>query len=124
MNTTVDATHPVAPLTIVFATDASSVTGTVRDARGPVSRAQVVVVPEGPFGEDASRARNAFTDDKGSFTLYAVRPGGYRVFAFPYNAQNSPMDPGFRAAYLGQSLRITVKPSSQQTLPLRAISVK
>ena len=64
------------------------------------------------------------SDDTGRFTVAAVLPGDYRVFAFPLPASPMESDPEFRSQFLDQSTVLHVEPGVPKTIDLRAISKK
>jgi hypothetical protein len=120
----VDLTDGPKPLTLVFANDASTIDGTVRDARGRLVSAKVVIVPENAHQLSMPRPRVSASDEKGAFTLRQIPPGEYRLFAA--QGTTAPIVYGFDLArpYLSQSTRITVKPKSSQFVNLQTISGK
>ncbi len=110
------------PLTLVYANDASSITGIVRDAtRRPVSAA-VVVIPENADTFTMLRPRVSYSSSEGVFTLLMVPPGAYRLLALDVMG-NDMLPPEFWTPYLDESIRIIVAPSSSQSVELRAAAL-
>jgi hypothetical protein len=109
------------PLRVVLAANGGQISGIVGD-EGQPRQATVVLVPlEAELRLSPHAYRFTATDSRGAFTFKAVRPGGYRLFAFASIAPFAWMDPGILNGVedLGQDL--VVNESERLTRHLKPI---
>ncbi len=97
--------------------------GMVTDSKGePVSRAQVVCIPERTFRRRSDYYLAGETDDTGHFEISGVPPFGYTVLAFERIEDGIYYDPEFIARFLARGELVSITKSSRKTLTLRLIS--
>ncbi len=108
------------PLTILVATDAGQVSGTVKSADGDPVASMVAVVPAGlsRFGA----ARNGNSDEKGHFTITGLAPGDYEVLAIEELDMSAIASPDYRKALQPKIASATVPPSGSASVELTVIS--
>jgi hypothetical protein len=94
--------------------------GIVSDARSPqVPYVQAVLVPD-----DRSRPelfKNAITDKAGRFSISAIAPGDYTLFAWEAIDLYAWFDPDFLKAYQTRGQKVRVSEASQQSIEVRMI---
>src|SRR5262249_43394169 len=96
--------------------------GMVTDRKGdPVSRAQVVCIPERTFRRRTDYYLVSSTDETGHFEISGVPPFGYTVLAFERIEDGIYYDPEFIARFLARGELVNVTKSSRKTVTLRLI---
>jgi hypothetical protein len=109
------------PMTIVVATDAGKVSGTVKSASGDPVASMVAIVPSAtPFRFSA--VRNGNSDEKGRFTVTGVPPGDYQVFAVEELDMSAIASPDYRKALQAKIANLTVHPNGSATAELTVIA--
>jgi len=109
-------------LDVLLSGNGASIDGSVlNERRRAVRGAQVVLVPEPRRRSQFRLFRNTTTDQTGKFTLDAVAPGEYAVFAFDEVEGESWLDPDFLKMFekLGAPVRLAER--SRETLQLDLI---
>lgn len=108
-------------LELVVANDSASITGTVQYSNGdPVQSARVTAVPaNNSQRRDLYKVANSAAD--GTFTLSALPPGNYKVFAWEEIESNAWMDPDFRRPFEALGTAATIRDATGPTLQLRVI---
>jgi Carboxypeptidase regulatory-like domain len=108
-------------LDIVIAMGGGKLEGSVTDVRShPASGAQVVLVP------DRSRYRpdlyqTTMTDKNGRFSLSAITPGDYKVFAWELIEEFAWFDPDVLARFESRSRTVHVTETSSETVDVKVI---
>jgi hypothetical protein len=96
--------------------------GMVTDRKGdPVSRAQIVCIPERTFRRRPDYYLVSETDDTGHFEISGVPPFGYTVLAFERIEDGIYYDPEFIARFLARGELVSITKSSRKTVTLRLI---
>jgi hypothetical protein len=109
-------------LEVVISPRAARVDGRIVDNDdAPVAGAQVVLVPEPQFREREALYKLAQTDPDGNFHIQGVRPGSYKVFAWPGNATPAYMEPGFIHEFENRGESIQLDPESRIIVKVRLI---
>jgi hypothetical protein len=73
------------------------------NAKGdPVANAEIVAVPEARLRGRDDRYRKAVSDQSGRFTLRAIPPGEYTIFAWESLDGEAYLNPDFLKNYEGQ----------------------
>jgi hypothetical protein len=109
-------------LEVVISPRAARVDGRIVDNDdAPVAGAQVVLVPEPQFREREALYKLAQTDPDGNFHIQGVRPGSYKVFAWPGNATPAYMEPGFIQEFENRGESIQLDPESRIIVKVRLI---
>jgi hypothetical protein len=106
------------PLTILFGMDAGSVEGAVANAQGKPTLITLI-----PAGEQRLMERLKFvnTDENGKFTMPAVAPGEYKIFAWQDTEPGAPLDPEFRKPYDSQAVNVRVEPNARTFVELKPV---
>jgi hypothetical protein len=108
-------------LDLVLANDAGTITGTVQRPNGdPVQNARVTVVPSNnSVRKDLYRSVNSGTD--GTFTLAAMPPGSYKIYAWEEVETNAWMDADFRRPFETLGTSATIKDGAGPNVTLKVI---
>jgi hypothetical protein len=111
-------------LDLVVSGDGAQVDGVVTDGKDkPVGDATVVLVPADPVLRSAPRLYKS-TDiaQNGKFTLKAISPGKYLIYAWEEVEDGAWFDPDFMARYekLGES--VSLDGNGRKTLSLKLLS--
>ncbi len=111
-------------LRITVSGKAGTVTGTVTDAGDkPVGGATVVLMPKSEKRRSNTQFyKTATTDQKGLFTIKSVDPGDYKAYAWEDVETQAWMDPEFVKPVESKGTAVTVDPSGQHQLQLKAIA--
>ena len=110
-------------LRILVSGKAGTATGTVTDAGDkPVGGATVVLIPKSEKRRSIVQFyKTATTDQKGLFTIKSVDPGDYKAYAWEDVEIQAWMDPEFVKPVESKGTAVTVDPSGQHQLQLKAI---
>jgi protocatechuate 3,4-dioxygenase beta subunit len=88
--TVVIGADPPEPIEVILARPAGTIAGVVQDSTNkPVASAQVVLIPDGRRRENPLLYKKAITSEDGRFTLSALAPGSYKVFAWEKAWENA-----------------------------------
>jgi protocatechuate 3,4-dioxygenase beta subunit len=111
-------------LRITVSGKAGTATGTVTDSSDkPVGGAAVVLIPKSEKRRAGSQFyKTAITDQKGLFTIKGVDPGDYKAYAWEDVETQAWMDPEFLKPVESKGVAVTVDPSGQHQLQLKAIA--
>jgi 5-hydroxyisourate hydrolase-like protein (transthyretin family) len=121
----IDTARLSGDLTLVVSNDFGRVEGTVMDESGkPVFNANVTLVPDQRQSDWQERFRSSLTKADGKFSVTAVQPGEYRVYAWLGVEQGAPQDAEFRKPYEERAVVVKVEPKGTQTVDLKAIQLK
>jgi hypothetical protein len=110
-------------LAVVASANGALVDGVATDAKGqPVVNAVVVAVPEARLRARVDRYRKSVTDQTGRFSLRALPPGDYTIYAWESVDGDAYSDPDFLNHYEGQGVALHVaegdhKSESVQVIP-------
>lgn len=85
----------------------------------PVPNATVVAVPEERFRKVRDRFVTGSTDQHGRFTLRALPPGTYTLYAWQDLEDDVYRDPGFLKSQASNSTAVKVEEGSQQKIELK-----
>jgi protocatechuate 3,4-dioxygenase beta subunit len=114
-------------VTIVMTTRASTLEGTVSDAKG-------IAAPDIPvmmFSEDKTswrgnsiRTKRGMSDATGHFRITGLQPGRYYILAAPRERLNVPfsVDPSFFEALTKDATTILISEDEQRTIDLRVVT--
>ena len=119
----VDRATP-APIEVVINTAGALVYGTVHDSRQQlVTAGRVVLVPQQSRRENPALYRLSDVDANGHFTMSAVAPGDYKLFAWDEVSSTAYMNAGFLEKYeeRGQTVRVGTGSTIEQQLTLISI---
>jgi uncharacterized surface anchored protein len=110
-------------LRITVSGKAGTATGTVTDAADkPVGGATVVLIPKSEKRRsNVQFYKTATTDQKGLFTIKSVDPGDYKAYAWEDVETQAWMDPEFVKPVESKGTAVTVDPSGQHQMQLKAI---
>jgi hypothetical protein len=86
-----------------------------------LANAVVVAVPEAKYRKRSNRYQRAMTDQDGHFTMRAVRPGAYTLFAWEDLEGDEYLDPEFMTPLEGRGVPVKLDKSGRQTFALKAI---
>jgi protocatechuate 3,4-dioxygenase beta subunit len=122
-DTGVDVNGGTLAVDVSLSSAAGAVHGAVtNEKKERVANALVVAVPEARYQKRSSRYQRTMTDQDGNFTLRALRPGAYTLFAWEELDGDDYLDPEFMAPLEGRGISIKVGTSSRQTVVLKAIA--
>ena len=110
----------MAPIEVVLAAGAATITGTVRDgADKPLPRAVVTLAPESGSASDGYRY--VVAGESGEFQIGGLRPGAYRIHAWEQLERGAHQDPEFMRPFgpAGMGLRLEV--GARESVQLGAI---
>jgi hypothetical protein len=109
-------------LAIVLGADSGQIEGIVStENSAPADSAMVTLVPTG-----AHRSRPFYktvtADNAGHFTIHAIAPGSYKLFAWDKVDPNAVMyDPDFLRPYEALGQTVEIRPSDKKVLELKLI---
>ena len=107
---------------LVASANGGVVEGVVTNSKGePVANAVIVAVPEARLRGRVDRFRKTVSDQSGRFTLRAVRPGEYTVFAWESVDGEAYYNPEFLKSYEGQGSALRVGDGERKSLQVQAI---
>jgi len=110
-------------LDVVVSGDGAQFDGLVLDRQDkPAVQAMVTLVPADPASRPPRLYRSTDTDQNGQFTLKAIPPGRYLIYAWQDVEDGAWFDPEFMARYekLGES--VSFDPQEHKTLNLKLLS--
>lgn len=97
-------------LSVVVSTAGGQVSGTVKgDKDKPASGAMVVLVPDAPLREDQAKYKVASSDQNGSFSISAIPPGQYKLFAWEGAEMGQWTDPEFLQTWESKGKTVVFK---------------
>jgi len=112
----------VTGLNVIFSDRISSLSGSVRDARGnPVSNVTVVVFPadERLWFPQSRQITTARTDQSGAYTLASIPAGDYLVVAVDDVEQGEWFDPAFLDQIRGSAAKLRIEEGEQRVQDLK-----
>jgi len=106
---------------IVISPRAGRIEGTIVDIEGaPVLGAQVVLIPEPRLREREGLYRLVQAPN-GSFSMRGIRPGSYKLFAWPADETPAYRDPDFIREYENRGESVQVDAESRVIVRARVI---
>jgi hypothetical protein len=110
------------PVEIMISTNGGSIEGTVRDAgqKAPVAT-QVVLVPIESRRQNRDLFKTTIADDGGHFSMKAVPPGSYKLFAWATIQLGAYQDAEFMRKYESRGTLVTVGESTKVTADVSLI---
>lgn len=109
------------PMDIVISPRAGRIEGTIVDIEGaPVLGAQVVLIPEPRLREREGLYRLVQAPN-GSFSMRGIRPGSYKLFAWPADETPAYRDPDFIREYENRGEGVQVDVESRVIVRARVI---
>ncbi len=107
---------------VMIAGDGGTVEGSVTDAKGQkVADAVVALVPDAPLSEARHLFKSVKTDQVGGFTVRAVAPGAYHLFAWTSLEGAAYKNVEFMKQFEPQGFPLKVTPAAKLTAPLRLL---
>jgi hypothetical protein len=94
----------------------------VNQNNAPVTNAVIVAVPDARFRGREDRFSKTVTDQRGRFTLHAIPPGDYTLFAWESVDGESYYNPEFLKTYDGQGIALRIGESEHKNVQLKVIS--
>ena len=117
--------EPPRQIEVIVKTNGGTVEGTVYDAGQQLKGgATVVLVPPDSRRQNPALYKAATTDLMGRFTIRAVAPGQYKVFAWESIPTGAYQNPGFVSKYEEQGRSISVNPSSSTSAQVTVIAAE
>ena len=118
-----DATHAVTgSLEIVLSSNGGFVEGVVLNANDqPETGATVVLVPDEPRRGQSRRYKSVTTDQYGRFTIKAIPPGGYKLFAWEEIEDGAYENPDFLKTFEALGEPRTIREGSRESAQLKLI---
>jgi Carboxypeptidase regulatory-like domain len=104
-------------LTVVGAVGAGNIAGVVTMNAKPASGIVILLVPESPENDEDDRRMDQ-SDSDGSFSLFAIIPGKYRLLAIQDGWDLDWRDPAVLNPYLTKALPLQITPSDSKKLTL------
>lgn len=114
---------PAAPFDIALANATGRVDGTVSNDDSSVGNVVVVLVPEGKRRSQFSYYRVSTVDKSNQFSLRAIPPGEYKIFAWVGIERREFMNPDFLRAYENQGRSVKLEDGSRENVQLDPIVV-
>jgi protocatechuate 3,4-dioxygenase beta subunit len=114
-----------ATMDLVVSYNGGSVEGKVVEKEGdadgdhPAANATVVAVPEEKYRNLPDRFAGGATDQYGHFTIRALPPGSYTLYAWEYVDENVYSDPDFLKSQESFGKAIKIEENSRQVLDLK-----
>jgi hypothetical protein len=108
------------PIEIVLATG-NTLTGTVRNERGDVLPYGAVLIYPSRGRQHPSSFKTAEADKNGSFVIYGVAPGEYRVLAWEDALPSLHRDPKFLSGVEQRGTQVTVQSGSAPSVEVKAV---
>jgi hypothetical protein len=117
--------QPPAPIEVIVNSNGPAIKGTVVDsAQEPVASAMVVLVPQESRRQNTALYKLSRSGTDGSFTLTAVPPGEYKLFAWESVATSAYMNADFLAKYEARGRPVTVAAGAGLNVQLTVISAE
>jgi hypothetical protein len=110
-------------LEITLGTNTGTVQGSVKDAGGAASvGVRAALVPQEPWRQGKRESyKVATTDASGKFTMTAVPPGEYKLYAWEEVDETAWLDPDFLKPLQQNATPVTVRESATETAEVRVI---
>jgi hypothetical protein len=109
-------------LRVVVSTAGAEVTGIVKgDKDAPVQGATVVLVPDTAKRQRSELFKIGTTDQYGRFTLNAIAPGQYKLFAWDNVEAGEWMDPDFLQPWESKGVSLALKEAARETAELTVL---
>jgi hypothetical protein len=123
METPRQITGPEAELVFVYGLNPGTVNGVVTNESGnPIQGATVVLVPDSASRRDSPQAyRPAQAFQQGRYTLSALAPGKYKIFAWEKIEANAWMDPEVLRAAESKAKTVVISEGSSEIIDLKAL---
>lgn len=113
-------------LNVIFTDKISSLSGTVRDARGnPVGDVAVIVFPadERLWFSQSRQVVTSRSDGSGAYRVSTIPPGDYLTIAVDDVEQGEWFDPAFLDQIRGRATKIKIEEGDQRTQDLKVVSM-
>jgi beta-lactamase regulating signal transducer with metallopeptidase domain len=112
-------------LDLVVSGDGAQLDGIVLDSKDkPAREARVMLIPVDPALRATPRLyMGTSTAQKGQFTLKAIPPGKYRIYAWEGIESGAWFDPDFMARYETQGESVSLEGKDRKTLTLKLLPV-
>ena len=107
------------PVHILLKRDGGKIAGTIQKRDGVNAPAFVVLAPKDSKAEQFFRTATASND--GTFTLAAIAPGEYNLFAFDHNEEDEYFEDAYLRAYASKAIAVTIQPNSSLAFSLEAL---
>ncbi len=121
----IDTAHLSGDLTLVIASDYGKLDGTVVDDAGkPAFNANVTLIPDQRRDDWQERFRSTLTRADGKFSIAAVEPGEYKIYAWLDAEPGAAQDPEFRKPFEERAVIVKMDGNGHQTLGLKAIQAR
>ena len=106
-------------LNLVAAVGAGNIAGVVTANGKPVAGTLILLVPESQENDEDDRRMDQ-SDSDGSFSLYAIIPGKYRLFAIQDGWDLNWRDSSVLRPYLQKALALEIAPKAEKKLTIEA----
>jgi hypothetical protein len=112
-----------AKLEIVISPNSGQLTGVSLDGKGlPAAGIQTVLIPD--HGRDRIELyKTAITDEAGRFSITAIPPGDYKIFAWEYIEPNFWFDPDVVRSSEAKAHAIHIGELSKESIEVRTIPI-
>ena len=118
--TVTPGTSPV--ITVLVSTAGGQVSGTVKGEKDtPAQGATVVLVPDTTRRQRQDLYRMATTDQYGKFSLTAIAPGDYKLFAWDNVETGQWMDPEFLQVHESRGKSLTIRERAAEAADLELL---
>lgn len=119
----IDINSQTGEILVTLKTDGRRIQGVVRDAsQKPAASARVGLVPATPTRRQNPQLYwTAITDNSGNFTINAIAPGDYKVFAWESVANAAWMNAEFLEPYESRGQAVNVGATSTANIELKLI---
>ena len=92
------------------------------DKDKPASGAMVVLVPDAPLREDQANYKVASSDQNGNFSISAIPPGQYKLFAWEGVEMGQWTDAEFLQTWESKGKTVVFKEKSKETADLTLLN--
>jgi hypothetical protein len=114
---------PTAPLDITLSSATARVDGTISNDDASGGNVIVVLIPEGRRRSQFSYYHVSPVDKANQFSLRAIPPGEYKIFAWVGMERREYMNPDFLRAYENQGRSVHLEDGSRENVQLEVIVV-
>jgi hypothetical protein len=109
------------PVDVLVSTKGERMTGIVRNGQTIVPNARVALVPKEDRRRNLALFKTALADARGAFTLEAIAPGDYKLFAWETTPPNAYFNTEFLANHEARGQSVIVKGGATLHIEAQAI---
>jgi len=103
---------------ILLKKDGGTIRGLLDRTDGSVKRAFIVLAPTSSGARYLYR--KVISDERGEFTIPAIAPGEYNLFAFKHD-DDDILDPAFLSRFASKAIHLAIQPKEERPVSVRVI---